>query len=97
MSEVTIREHGNGTILEIKVHPGSSRKGLSLREGERLSVYVHSPPEMGKANMDVIKLLSRKLGVPPSRLEIVKGERSRRKTILINDISAEEVMKRLSS
>ena len=95
MQERVIREHEDGVTIDIKVHPGSSRRGLLFREGERLSVYVHSAPEKGKANKEVIKLLLKELGVPSSRLEIVKGERSRRKTILVKDASVEEVMKRL--
>jgi uncharacterized protein (TIGR00251 family) len=96
LNERVIREHESGVIIDIKVHPGSSRKGLLYREGESLSVYVHSAPEKGKANKEAIKLLSKELGVPSSQLEMVKGERSRHKTILIKDISRKEIMKRLN-
>ena len=95
MSDGVIKEHEKGVTIDIRVHPGSSRRGLLFHEGERLSVYVHSPPEKGKANKEAARLLSKKLGVPPSRLEFIKGVRSRGKTILIKDISVEEVIKSL--
>ena len=95
MVEDVIKERDNGVTIEIKVHPGSSRKEVRSRKDDSLAVFVHSPPEKGRANKEVIKLLSKELGVPSSRLEIIKGERSRRKTILIKDIRAEEVIDRL--
>jgi len=93
--EDVIKERDNGVTIEIKVHPGSSRKEVRCRKDDILAVFVHSPPEKGKANKEVIKLLSKALEVPSSRLEIIKGERSRRKTILIKDICVEEVTTRL--
>ena len=95
MNEGVIRESEGDVTIDIKVHPGSSRKALLFREGERLAVYVHSPQEKGKANKDALKLLSKELGIPSSRLEIVKGERSRLKTIVVKDITGIEVVNRL--
>ena len=95
MVEGVIKERDHNVTIEIKVHPGSSRKEVRFQEDERLAVFVHSPPEKGKANKEVIKLLSKALGVSSSRLEIIKGMRSRFKTILIKDISSEEVLERL--
>jgi len=93
--EDVIKERDNGVTIEIKVHPGSSRKEVRFRKDDRLAVFVHSPAEKGRANKEVIKLLSKVLAVPSSRLEVIKGERSRRKTILIKDIRAEEVTESL--
>lgn len=95
MVEDVIKERDNNVTIEIKVYPGSSHKEVRFREEERLAVFVHSPPEKGKANKEVIKLFSKALGVSSSRLEIIKGERSRFKTILIKDICAAEVIEGL--
>ncbi len=46
-----------------------------------LLVRVSAPPERGKANAAVVKLLAKAWGVPPSRLSVVAGVRGRRKTV----------------
>ena len=46
-----------------------------------LKARVSAPPEDGKANEALIKLLARALGVAKSKLRIVSGSSSRLKTI----------------
>ena len=57
MAEDVIKERGNDVTIEIKVYPGSSRKEVRFREDEKPALFVHSPPEKGKANKEAIKLL----------------------------------------
>jgi len=90
-----IKEHGEGVAVKVKVRPGSSRQGVRVLENGEIIVHVHSSPEKGKANQELIKLLSRRMGVSASRLQIVRGEKSRRKTILIKDIDTHEVIEHL--
>ncbi len=63
--------------LKIKVIPKASRNRVLIKEG-RVVVYVTAPPEKGKANREVLKLLKRLTGV---RVEIVSGEKAREKVI----------------
>ena len=51
--------------------------------GFEIRVRVTEPPERGKANREVVKLLARELGIAPNALEIVRGAGSRRKTVRI--------------
>lgn len=61
-------------------------KQESLADGSILyKVYVATPPEGGKANKAVIKLLAKTLGIAKSRLTILRGHTSRDKTIRIQD------------
>lgn len=50
---------------------------------EQLSVYVTAVPEDGKANKAMIRLLSKHLNVPVSKIQILHGLTSRNKKILI--------------
>ncbi len=50
----------------------------------RLAVKVAAPPDKGKANAAIIKLLAKTLGAPKSAFIIASGETSRLKTIDIN-------------
>ncbi len=48
-----------------------------------LKVRVSAPPEDGKANAAVVRLLAKRWGVAPSRLSVVRGATGRSKTIEI--------------
>lgn len=71
-----------GTMLAVRVTPKASRNAV-LRDGDDLRVTVTTVPEGGKANAAVIKLLAKALGIPKSRLELVRGETSRDKQFRI--------------
>ncbi|NDV54037.1 DUF167 domain-containing protein [Salipiger sp. PrR003] len=71
-----------GTVLELRVTPKASRNEIREEEGQ-IRVYVTTVPENGKANEAVIKLLSKALGVPKSRLTLVRGATSRDKAFRV--------------
>lgn len=60
-----------------------SKKELVKQEGQLLKVYTNSPAIDGKANEAVIGLLAKYFNVKKSRIEIVKGEKSRNKVVII--------------
>jgi uncharacterized protein (TIGR00251 family) len=61
----------------------SARVANRRRAGERLRVAVTSPPLDGAANAAVSDALADAFGVRRSAVEIVRGERGRRKTVRI--------------
>ena len=52
--------------------------------GGALKLRVTAPPEAGKANAAVLKLLAKAWGLPKGDLEIVSGAAERTKTLLIH-------------
>lgn len=84
-----------GCTIRLKVVPGSSRSAIAGWLGERLKVRVAAPPEAGKANEAVRRLLAGALGVPPRQVAIIAGESTPEKTVLISGVSAEQVAQRL--
>ncbi|MGR3367487.1 MAG: DUF167 domain-containing protein [Sagittula sp.] len=71
-----------GATLAVRVTPKASRTAVE-RDGVALRVYVTTVPEGGKATAAVVKLLAKALGVPKSRLELVRGETSRDKVFRV--------------
>ena len=71
-----------GATLAVRVTPKASRNAVE-RDGAALRVYVTTVPEGGKATAAVVKLLAKALGVPKSRLELVRGETSRDKVFRV--------------
>lgn len=84
-----------GCTIRLKVVPGSSRSAIAGWLGERLKVRVAAPPEAGKANEAVRRLLAEALGVPPRQVAIIAGESTPEKTVRISGVSAEQAARRL--
>jgi len=58
------------------------RKDKDMQE---IKIYTKAVPVDGKANKEVINLLSEALGVAKSKIKIVKGETSNKKIIEVDD------------
>ncbi len=79
-----------GVRVAVRLSPRAARAGLDGvmldAAGQAwLKVRVTAPPEDGKANAQMIKLLAKAWRLAPSRLEIAAGAKDRRKTVLIKD------------
>ena len=70
--------------FEVKVFPGA-KKNLFKEEGAGMKVYLTAPPVDGKANAALVDFLAEHYGVRTSRIEIIKGLKSRNKVINIRD------------
>lgn len=82
------RADDDGVTLFVRATPGAKKNEIAgIWEGPageaRLSVKVTAPPDKGKANAAVIKLLAKALRLPKSAFVIASGETSRLKTIEI--------------
>jgi uncharacterized protein (TIGR00251 family) len=78
----------DGLRLAVRLTPRSSAEritGLALEAdgGAALKVAVNAPPEDGKANAALLKLLARRFGLPRGDLEIVLGATQRHKIVHI--------------
>jgi uncharacterized protein (TIGR00251 family) len=84
-----------GTRLAVKATPNAGRNEITgFKEGV-LQVKIAAPPDKGKANKELIDFLAERLGVKKSAVLIVKGQASRHKTVIVEGMSGEEILKRL--
>lgn len=90
---------GSGVVLNVFVKPKSGKSEVFLDENEEFIVmFLKSPPTGGKANKELVKILSKALGLSSSKIKIVKGLKSREKQVLIEeDLTFSEVLERLKS
>ncbi|GAA4220994.1 DUF167 domain-containing protein [Sagittula sp. NFXS13] len=72
-----------GALIACRVTPKAARNAIT-RDGDTLRVYVTTVPEGGKANAAVQKLLAKALGLPKSRVTLVRGETARDKQFRID-------------
>lgn len=81
-----LEEKQDSLILSLFVRP-NSRKEQILIEADKITILITEPPIEGKANKTILKILSKFLKVPVSKIEIIKGIKSHDKKIAINDLS----------
>lgn len=91
-----ISEHPNGVVLSIKAQPGAKKNEVRTEKNGQVKVYVTQRPEKGKANRAVLETLAGFLNVRESQLELLSGETSQHKRILILGSSLQEVTEKLN-
>ncbi len=81
-----------GLAIAVKAQPGARRDALqgvaaaAPRPGwppARLRVAVAAPPEDGRANAALLRLLAAALGVKPSACRLAQGQAARDKLVLV--------------
>lgn len=83
---------GAGTLFWVRVVPGASRESVVGWQSDGvLRVRVSAPPERGRANKALLRVLAAALGVKPSALRLVSGAASRQKRIHVDGIPPERV------
>jgi uncharacterized protein len=60
---------------------------LGIRDGV-LQAKVTTPPVDGKANKALCKLIAKRVGVAPSRVSVVRGEKSREKVVRVEGVDS---------
>jgi uncharacterized protein (TIGR00251 family) len=88
---------GKGTRILLHVQPGAPRNEVVGFSGGVLRVRIAAPPLRDKANRELIVFLSQLLGINQAAITILHGRTSRNKTLAINGLSQEQVIRRLSS
>ena len=83
--------------LSVKVVPGSSRDRVVGRYGDAVKVQVSAPPEGGKANKAVVRVVAGAIGVKASQVEIATGHGRPRKTVRVTGLEQAELEKRVSA
>ncbi len=81
--------------FEIKVTPRAARDEIAGERDGCVLVRVRAAPDAGKANEAVRRLIAAELGVRAAEVELLRGERSRRKTVRVLGLAAAAARQRL--
>lgn len=76
-------ETKNKITLNVRVHPKSRKQEITKLDERRYRIDVTSAPLKGEANREVCRLIARFLGVPISKVKIIRGHKSRNKLISV--------------
>jgi len=63
---------------------GKGKRVVEIIKDKEYDVWLKSAPENNKANVELIKLLSKSFKVPGGSVKIVRGKTSRKKVVEIN-------------
>lgn len=74
---------GDGVLLQLSVVPNAKRTEVDGLHDGALRVRLAAPPIDGRANDALVAWLAKSLGVPRRDVQVLRGESSRRKQVVI--------------
>ncbi len=86
----------DGVLLSIKLQPRASANQIGEPLGNELRIKVTAPPVDAAANEALVRFLADSLDCPRNRVQLLRGQTSRHKTVKILGFAPEEVLARLS-
>jgi uncharacterized protein (TIGR00251 family) len=88
---VSIDAVPGGVRIHLHVQPGASLTEVAGLHGNRIKLRIQSPPVDGRANEAVVAWIAAKVGVPRRAVRLVRGEKSREKTVEVSGVTVEMV------
>lgn len=92
-----MKSHPQGVLLSVQAQPGARRNGVVGIHAGRLKVAVTQVAEKGKANREILHVLAEVLSIKASAVELVSGETSARKVVLLRGVTTEDVAGRVNA
>lgn len=90
-----VRESKGKVLLSIRVQPRSRQNAIVGIRDKSLLLKVNAPPVDGAANDAVIALLAKYFGLPKSTFSVQQGTKSREKSVKVEHMNADDVLKLL--
>jgi len=78
-------KHPKGISFKVYVQPKASKNEITGMHGDAIKIRLTAPPVDGAANKMCLKYLAKCLSVPASRLDILSGQTSRTKHVLLKN------------
>ncbi|MBM3835031.1 MAG: DUF167 domain-containing protein [Verrucomicrobia bacterium] len=81
-----LHPHADGVALSVRLQPRASKNQIDEPVGSELKIRVTAPPVDAAANQALLRLLSDVLDCPRHSIELLRGQTSRHKVILIRGL-----------
>jgi len=76
----------SGAVLNLRIVPRASKNTIQGRHGDALKIRLCAPPVDGAANAALIEFLAKTFSLPRSRIQLLSGQTSRTKRVLLAGI-----------
>jgi uncharacterized protein len=93
---IAISPHPDGSVLPVLAQPGAKRNEILGERAGALRVAVTAPPEKGKANAAIQRILAETLACKVSQIQLIAGTTSRQKRFLVEGFSIADMNMRLA-
>ncbi len=87
-----LKESKDGLILNLRISPNASKNEI-IKSEDGVKVKITAQPIDGKANKALVEFMSKNFKIPKTSFEIIKGETSKDKTVLIKCKDEEKLQK----
>ena len=87
-----LKETAGGTLLTVKLQPRASKNEIGAPLGDELKIKVTAPPVDAAANQALVELLAEKLGCSRGKVELLRGQTSRHKTVMLHGFTPVEIL-----
>ena len=81
----------DGVVLSLHCQPGAKASRVIGLHDERLKIQLQAPPLENRANEALVAWLAEQLGVPRKQIDLLTGQTSRQKRVLVCGVTLEEV------
>ncbi len=95
--ERKIQQSAAGVLLTVRVTPNAKKSQIVGWKEGMLQIKLTSPPEKGRANRELCQLLAELCSIAKSRVELLSGETSRIKVVLLKQLTLETLPAQLQS
>ena len=82
--------------IKFRIIPNARKTELAGEYADAVKIKLSAPPVEGKANAELIKFLSKSLGVSKSSIAFVSGETSKDKLLEIPNFDTKSLIEKLS-
>jgi uncharacterized protein len=89
--QLKLTSHAGAVLVDVHVVPRARKSAILGVHDGRLKVALLAPPVDGAANQALIDLFAKLLGCPRRDIELLRGDKSRQKTLSIRGINAAQV------
>jgi uncharacterized protein (TIGR00251 family) len=92
INQRTIIQLNGGCLIKVKVKPNSNKSTIYFSNESEICVEVKSPNIEGKANRELLNLLTKILQVNKESITILRGVKSKVKWIKIDGITPQKIL-----
>ncbi len=85
------------TLLSVRLTPRAARERLAAGPDGGYVARVTAPPVDGAANDALRRLVAKAAGVAPSRVTVVRGQRSRQKVVRVDGVAEADLRARIGA
>jgi len=87
----------DGVVLSLHCQPGAKTSRVVGLHDDRLKIQLQAPPLENRANEALVAWLAQQLGVPRKQIELLTGQTSRQKRVLVRGGTLEQVQRLLTT